>query len=311
MIGKVVDRALDELVIGFAAPGLSARRHLPDWPADPAPDALAGRRVVVTGASSGIGESAAATLAALGADVELVVRNPDKARPIAERIDRDCGRSATRIRRCDMADPEQARACGRAIAADGPVHAIVHNAGVMPPKRTDAPDGHELSMAVHVLGPIRFTDEVAPALDADSRIVFVTSGGMFTQALPVDDPDYRQSDYAGATAYARSKRTQVELLPWLDRRWGESAVYAMHPGWVDTPGLVDSLPGFRRLTKPVLRDPEQGADTIVWLVATDPRPPGATLWHDRRVRDTHRLKRTRPTAAQIEQMSRWVDDAVR
>lgn len=309
MIGRLVDGLLDATVAGYTAPGLSLRRALPDWPVDPEPDALAGHRVVVTGASSGIGEAAATFAALLGADVELVVRDRQKAGPIADRINRDCARTATRVWTCDLADPDRARLCGRELAAQGPVHAVVHNAGVLPERRTTSPDGHELTMAVHVLGAVRLTDAIAVALDDDARIVFVTSGGMFTQALPVDDPDYERGDYAGATAYARSKRTQVDLLPWFQRRW-PAAVYAMHPGWVDTPGLASALPRFRRLTRPVLRDPAQGADTIAWLLATAPRPPGQTLWHDRRPRNTHRLRRTRSTAAQVAQVSRWVDAAV-
>jgi hypothetical protein len=72
---------------------------------------------------------------------------------------------------------------------------------------------------------------------------------------------------------------------------------AMHPGWADTPGLQRSLPRFHRLTRPLLRDDRQGADTIVWL-ATAPAAevPGGRFWHDRRPRPTHRLPRTHESA---------------
>ncbi|GAB3587381.1 SDR family NAD(P)-dependent oxidoreductase [Calidifontibacter terrae] len=306
----ILDRLLDATLAGYTAPGLALRRRSPDWPADPPGGALTGRRVVVTGASSGIGEQVARQSASLGADVDLVVRNLAKGWPIADRIDAECGRSATRLWRADMADPAQARSCGQALAAYGPVHAIVHNAGVLPDRPTSSPDGHELSMAVHVLGPVRLTDEMAPALSADARVVFVSSGGMFTQALPAEDPDSERATFSGSTAYARSKRTQVDLLPKFQQRWPAAAVYAMHPGWVDTPGLATSLPGFRRLTRRVLRDAAQGADTIDWLIATEPRPPGATLWHDRRTRAPHRLARTRSTPQQVQAMWEWVCDAV-
>ncbi len=68
----------------------------------------------------------------------------------------------------------------------------------------------------------------------------------------------------------------------------------MHPGWADTPGVADALPRFRQLTKPFLRSPAQGADTIVWLAA-DPDVPAASgrFWLDRRPRATHKLRRTR------------------
>jgi dehydrogenase/reductase SDR family protein 12 len=62
---------------------------------------------------------------------------------------------------------------------------------------------------------------------------------------------------------------------------------------VDSPGLEHSLPRFYRLMKPALRSPDEGADTIVWLAATE--RPGAGFWHDREQRPTHVLKRTRET----------------
>jgi hypothetical protein len=70
----------------------------------------------------------------------------------------------------------------------------------------------------------------------------------------------------------------------------------MHPGWVDTPGLVISLPGFYRLTRPILRSAEQGADTVVWLAAADPGLLGSgRFWHDRRPRPEYLLPWTRET----------------
>ena len=84
----------------------------------------------------------------------------------------------------------------------------------------------------------------------------VTSGGMYGQPLRADDPEYVKDDYSPTTAYARSKRAQVELLPLLQRRWGaENAhVWATHPGWAATPGVAESLPRFNKLTGPILRD---------------------------------------------------------
>ena len=118
---------------------------------------------------------------------------------------------------------------------------------------------------------------------------------MYGQALRADDPEYLAGDYSPTTAYARSKRAQVELLPLLARRWAGagSGVHATHPGWADTPGVDESLPRFHRLTGPLLRDAEGGADTTVWLAATDPQPRSGQLWHDRRSRPTHLLRRTR------------------
>ena len=162
-------------------------------------------------------------------------------------------------------------------------------------------------MALHVLGPVLMTDLLAPQL-AGGRVVLVSSGGMYSQRLRDDDPEYLDGDYTPTTAYARSKRAQVELLPLLQERWSASglAVHAMHPGWADTPGVADSLPTFRRITGPLLRDAAGGADTTVWLAAAQPPPPGGLFWHDRRARPTHLLPRTRTGEAERERMWAWV-----
>ena len=71
----------------------------------------------------------------------------------------------------------------------------------------------------------------------------------------------------------------------------------MHPGWAATPGVHASLPTFERIMGPVLRSPDEGADTIVWLVASsEPGRSTGRFWHDRRVRSPYRLPRTPESA---------------
>ena len=133
---------------------------------------------------------------------------------------------------------------------------------------------------------------------------------MYAQPLRDDDPEYLMGDYSGTTAYARSKRVQVELLPVLQQRWAGLDVYARHPGWADTPGVVESLPTFHTVTGPVLRDLHQGVDTTVWLAAVEPAPEGGTLWHDRRQRPVAITRRTRSTPEQVARTWAWVREAL-
>ncbi|WP_404386520.1 SDR family NAD(P)-dependent oxidoreductase [Knoellia locipacati] len=306
---KLLDSALDRTVVpGFSKIGYAVRRRLPTWPADPAPGSLDGKHVVVTGATSGLGTATAHQLSALGAHVHLVVRNADKAAEVAAELP---GPSTTWT--CDLGDLDSVRACAAAMLADAPpLDAIVHNAGAMPAERTESPQGHELSMSIHVLGPVLLTDLLLPKLEGrEARVVLVTSGGMYAQALPVDDPDYELGDYAPPTAYARSKRTQVEFLSLLTVRWAKAgvAVYVMHPGWAATPGVTESLPTFEKVMGPVLRDADQGADTTTWLVAAQPRPRGGGLWMDRRERPTTFFGRNAPTSDERRRMWEWVADA--
>ncbi|MDP3895015.1 SDR family NAD(P)-dependent oxidoreductase [Nocardioides sp.] len=309
---RLLDTALDRsIALGYSRVGLAVRRHLPGWPADPEPGSLRGQHVAVTGATSGLGIATAAGLADLGATVHLVVRNEDKARDVVAALRRDRADARFEIHRCDVGDLDDVRRFAAGFREAVPdLDALVHNAGVMPPERTESPQGHELSMAVHVLGPVLMTDLLRPAL-RQGRVVLVTSGGMYAQPLPVDDPEFLTGDYTPTAAYARSKRMQVELAPALDERWSgdRNTLSTTHPGWADTPGVAESLPGFRRLTRPLLRDGAGGADTSVWLAAT-PGLPSGQLWHDRAIRPTSLVRRTRPTAEQRQRAWQWCQDAI-
>ncbi|MCF6378514.1 SDR family NAD(P)-dependent oxidoreductase [Nocardioides KLBMP 9356] len=312
LLTRAVDTAMDRsLVLGYTTIGLAVRRALPGWPPDPAPRALEGRHVLVTGASSGLGIATVEGLADLGAVVHMLVRDEAKGSGVADRIRAARPGTELRLWRCDVGDLDDVRRFAAGLAAEVPsLHAIVHNAGVMPPRRTESPQGHELSMAVHVVGPVVMTEALRGPL-AGGRVVLVSSGGMYGQALRADDPGYLTGDYSPTTAYARSKRWQVEMAPLLGKRWASdgTTVATMHPGWADTPGVQESLPRFRSITRPVLRDDAQGADTSIWLAAVDPAPPTGLFWHDRVERPTSLLPSTRPSDDVRARAWAWLQDA--
>lgn len=312
-VARGLDHVLDRTVaLGYTKVGLNLRRRLPIWPADPAPGALEGRVAAVTGATSGLGAATAEGLAALGARVLLVVRNADKARGVIDDIRRRVPAADLDTVTCDLGDLDDVRRCAAELGErEQRLDVLVHNAGAMPPERNESPQGHELTMALHVLGPVLLT-ELLLAEFGGGHAIFVTSGGMYGQRLRDDDPEYRSGEYSPTTAYARSKRGQVELLPVLAERWRpqDIQVSAMHPGWADTPGVSDSLPTFHRIVGPLLRDSAQGADTTVWLAATGGDGSSGKLWHDRRQRDTHLLGRTRSGEVARRRFWAWVADAI-
>lgn len=310
----LVDTALDRAVVpGYTKIGYWVRRS--GWDDDdPRPGSLAGSRALVTGASSGLGEATAAGLARLGAAVHLLVRNEEKGRAVLDELREQLPHAELHLEVCDVSDLDDVRRFALDLRERvDRLDVLVHNAGALPPERTESPDGHELTVALHILGPVLMTELLLPALRGhDARVVLVSSGGMYTQRLPVRDPDYERGEYRGTVAYARSKRMQVALAPLLQRRWSDAGVqvYPMHPGWADTPGVASSLPLFRKITGPLLRDSEQGADTIVWLAATEPAPAGGDFWMDRARRTAHYRSSTRESAAEREQALAWVLDAV-
>ena len=125
---------------------------------------------------------------------------------------------------------------------------LVNNAGVMPPERTETADGVELTFATHVLGPHVLIERLSPLLKAaaPSRVINVSSGGMYSQRLDLDDLQSRHGTYRKNQVYARTKRAQVILTHEWARRLAPDGVVvqSMHPGWADTQGVRDSLPGF-------------------------------------------------------------------
>lgn len=289
---------------GYSRLGFEARRHF--WPADPPANALEGRVALVTGANSGLGKATARGLAELGATVHLVVRDTARGEKAKAEILAAVPGADLVVDRCDISDLDDVRAFGEGFA--GPVDVVVHNAGVLPPKRTETAQGHEVAFATGVLGPFLLTELLSPALkkSADGRVVFVSSGGMYSQPLRMDDPEYRKGEFSGAKAYSRVKRMQVVLAElWAERLGVDGVVvHSMHPGWADTPGVTTSLPRFHRLMKPLLRTAEQGADTVVWLTASaEAGRENGKFWHDRRTRTTHYLPGS--SESEVDRRALW------
>jgi hypothetical protein len=112
--------------------------------------------------------------------------------------------------------------------------------------------------------------------------------------------------YNGTRQYAIAKRAQVVLNEMWSEKRPDVHFAAMHPGWADTPGVKSSLPTFRTVTRPLLRTPRQGADTIAWLAAADTLPaPSGTFWCDREPRSTHKTATSRATDTPDRRRDLW------
>ena len=287
-----IDAALEVgLPLSFSRVGYEVRQRLEAW--TPVTDLDGrGRTILVTGANSGLGLATARILARTGAEVIAVVRSEDKGRAAREQIDAArLGGGRTDVEIADLEDLASVRALADRLTSRGRLDVVIHNAGAMFPERALTVDGLERTYQVHVAAPFLLTHLLVEPLRAsdDGRVLTVTSGGMYAQRLDVervDSPDR----YRPALAYARAKRAQVALSAEWARRVGPDIRFeAVHPGWADTPGVAASLPRFRTLTTPILRTPEQGADTLAWLALAPLQGPSGRLWHDRRSRGLHRL----------------------
>jgi len=301
VLTRVIDSILDATIyFSFDASGY--RRHARYFGPQDLDVDLSGRVVLVTGANGGIGFEVARVLAQKGATVRMLCRSAERGRSAVESVKAESPTGSVHLDLVDMSSLASIRSFVSAFEGER-VDALVHNAGLIAEERTITDEGIELTLATHVIGPFLLSRLLEPKLlaAAPSRVVLVSSGGMYTTKLSLEDLDWSKTEsFDGVAAYAQTKRMQVVLAELLGDYWeGKGIVcHAMHPGWVDTGGLQKSLPGFTKRMKNRLRDLPQGADTVVWLAAAEP-PLRCTgkFWLDRGIARTHYLPFTREAAA--------------
>lgn len=302
---RALDALLDATIL-FSFSNIGYRLRHPFWGAHFAPDLLRGKTVLITGASGGLGYAAALGLARLGAHLHLLARNSQKTARAREQIHRESGNPHIYSELVDLSCRAEVHAfCDRFLAQNERLDVLIHNAGVLLPKRQATPNGRETTFAVNLLAGHILTGRLEPALHAaaPARVLFVASGGMYSQRLEPGRLLEPPEPYNGALVYAQTKRAQVVLSDLWAQRLAHSGIMvnALHPGWVDTPGLAHSLPGFYRRLRPLLRTPRQGADTLIWLAAApELTAESGGFWFDRARRPRHYLPGTRhhPAAAQ-------------
>ncbi len=303
MLGSLLDTVMDRTIApGYTSIGYRVRHRVAGW--DDALPRLEGRTVLVTGVTSGIGRAAAERFAQLGARVLLVARDAGRGARARAELVAATGNEDLHVELCDLSSLASVRALAGRLEGT-PLHVVVHNAGLLPAERRVTEDGIEVAFATNVLGPFLLTALTEQTLraSAPARVIWVSSGGMYSQRVATSDlqAEGLADDWDGTVVYARTKRAQVILAElWAERLAGSGVVvHAMHPGWVATPGVKDSLPRFEKVVRPLLRTPYEGADTIVWLGAADePARSSGGFWHDRRARPTHLLPSTRETDEQ-------------
>jgi NAD(P)-dependent dehydrogenase (short-subunit alcohol dehydrogenase family) len=265
----------------------------------------------VTGATSGIGEELAHGLATLGATVHLVGRDPVKLQQSAQALTASVPPDRVVAQLADLARLADVGALADRLASQVErVDVLAHVAGALVHERTMTDDGIELTAQVHVVAPFLLTSLLLPLLTAtpNARVITMSSGGMYTQRLDTAALFDPPGAFDGTRAYARAKRAQVELnTEWARRFPGlDVGFHAVHPGWVETPGLRASLPAFASRMQPLLRSTAQGADTARWLAWTpEATAPGGEFWHDRRRRRTVYLPGTAPPAGERDRL--WAE----
>ncbi len=297
---RIIDNAIElPVVTSFSRFGYETRRRLGAWEPLDGYD-LHGRVIVVTGATSGLGRAAAEQLARCGATLVLVGRDPERTAETARTLTSLTGNDRVSHWAADMGEHDQVRnLADHILTMHERLDVVIHNAGALTATRRVTSYGTEATVASQVVGPFLLTSLLLDRLEASapSRVITMSSGGMYAAALQVDGLEMDENSYRGTDQYARAKRAQVVLNEMWAQRCGARGIrfHSLHPGWASTPGVDAALPRFATVMGPILRTPEQGADTLVWLAADDGEPleTNGGFWLDRRLRPIHRLVGTR------------------
>ena len=251
-----------------------------------------GRIALITGANSGIGFATAEELARRGMTVYLLCRNPNRGEEAERKIRSATGSDTVYFHPLDLSDLEQVKESVQSLKErlNTDIDVLIHNAGILPLEEHRSAQGYELTLATNLLGHHLLTHLLWSHLKG--RMILVSSGGMYLSPLSTAELfQQKKSKFDGVRRYALTKRAQVALAEiWADKGKEQGvAVYSMHPGWVATPGVEHSLPGFWKRMEHRLRDPIGGADTVIWLSSTQQKLQSGEFFFDRAVRPKHVL----------------------
>jgi NAD(P)-dependent dehydrogenase (short-subunit alcohol dehydrogenase family) len=238
---------------------------------------LTGKTALVTGASGGIGLATAEGLAVLGFHVLMHGRSTAKLDAAVATIKGDVPDAQLTPLIADLSDLHQVDRLAQEVAQRAPkLDVLVNNAGLFCGTRKQSAQGHELTLAVNYLAPLRLTEALLPQLEAaaPSRIVMVTSRLHRTADLVLDDLEFTRRPYASMAAYAQSKLAMVVYANALARRLKDTrvTVNSVHPGVVGTnisDGLGPAMAFMASLFRPFLLSPWEGAKTSLHVATAD------------------------------------------
>jgi NAD(P)-dependent dehydrogenase (short-subunit alcohol dehydrogenase family) len=243
---------------------------------------LTGKRIIVTGATNGVGFATARALARAGAHVILAVRNLELGAQRAAEIGGD-----TSVLKLDLADQSSVKAFPDLL--DGEVDILINNAGAVVQRRSETVDGFEMTIGTNFLGPFALTNLIFDRVR--SQIINVGSDAHKSGKLRLDDPHLRTHKFSPMPAYARSK---LAVMLWgleLDRRLREAhspiTTYLTHPGWVASniskvsdKALMSAFHSVVQGAANVLaNDIDAGAAPTLYCI-TEPVPPGSYVGID-------------------------------
>jgi NAD(P)-dependent dehydrogenase (short-subunit alcohol dehydrogenase family) len=243
---------------------------------------LTGQRILVTGASAGLGVETTRALAAHGASVTMAVRDLAKGAAAMDGVLADVPGAEIDLRLLDLADLASVRTFADGFLEDHPtLDVLIANAGIMACPYGTTVDGFELQFGTNHLGHFLLITRLLPALIAadGARVVILSSAGHRLGDVDLDDPGFEHQPYDPWLAYGRAKTANVLCAVGLDQRYQDQGVraFAVHPGGIQTELgrhlTADTLQMFTdRLaaapTETVWKSVPQGAATSVYAATS-------------------------------------------
>lgn len=233
---------------------------------------------LVTGANSGIGKETAKTLARMGAFVVMLCRNKERAKRARQEIIDETGHTGVEVILADLAHQYDIRQAAKQFREKfEALDVLINNAGIIPSKREETPEGIEKTLAINHLGPFLLTNLLMEPLKnaGRARIVNVTSE-VHRMGAPIFDIDnlQLQTGYSPMKAYGLSKLCNIMFTHELAKRLDGTNITTncLHPGVVNTRLASDAswiMKLFYFIGTPFMRSPENGAQTSLYLATSE------------------------------------------
>ncbi|EEU48336.1 uncharacterized protein NECHADRAFT_75805 [Fusarium vanettenii 77-13-4] len=270
---------------------------------------LAGKVVVITGTSSGLGIETARALALTGAKMFLTARNLDKAKTALEGILKP---GHIELVEMDNTSLGSVRAAAKIIIqkSNNQVNILINNAGIMAlPNLEYTKDGFEMQLGVNHLSHFLLFELLKPALlasatpELSSRVVNLSSSAHHVSSINESgNYNFEKTEYNPWVSYGQSKTANIYMTNEIERRYGPRGLHAnsVHPGMISTPLMVHvdpaALEGMQKdpnIPK-LMKSPEQGAATTVWAaIGKEWETKGgeylAECWKTTRGNDKHEI----------------------
>lgn len=300
---RIADRLIIPGLAKFTRFGYELEHR--DW--TPHAGFLKNKNAIVAGNLDGIGRAVVSNFARLGARVLVI--GPDETQGILlqKQIQEETGKEII-FEQADLSEVGQTiSVASRVYQHFEKLDILVNNCGNVYQKRETSTEGVEKTFASCLLCPFILIETLHDLLKKSegARVINVSTGMIYTQKPDLKDVEYKDKPYQGNLAYARAKRGMIDIVEVWAEKWKDDNIVlqSMHPGWADTQTFKESMPTVYKLMKPILRTPEQGADTIIWL-ATAPSPAenSGLFWLDRRPHPTALIASTQTSSKEQKKL---------